>query len=113
MQVTNNGTGPARGVLLHAKLSPGLKHEEGNEIEVRLRDLGRDALAQGESETLDLEVDAILGGEQTCEVWAESPDVSDSTETHAVARVEVIEPKLLFTFTGRRKNTPTLSLCTK
>ncbi len=95
VHVTNNGSGTARNVIVHAKLSPGLKQEYGSEVEVKFKeDLGREALNSGESETLPLEVEAGAGGLQKCEVWAESADVTDRPEAHAEAGVEVVEPKL-------------------
>ncbi len=99
--VTNNGTGPAKGVILHADLSSGLKHDEGSSLIVNFKDYsGKDTLGPGESEAIDLEVDAAAGGRQECKVYAESPDVEESPEAKGVATVEVVEPKIVLELKG-------------
>ena len=101
VRVSNVGTGPARGVLLHADLTSGLKHEAGSSLMVVFKDyLGKDTLAPGESESLDLDVDAVSGGDQSCKVFAESPDVEDAPEAHAEAHASVVEPKLELSLSG-------------
>ncbi|MDB5350796.1 MAG: omcB [Planctomycetota bacterium] len=102
VRVTNNGSGPARGVVLHANLTAGLKHEAGQTIEVVFKDyLGRDTLNPGESEAIPLEVDAVSGGEQLCKVFADSPDVEPNTpQSQGEAKVTVVEPKLILELKG-------------
>ena len=101
VRVTNNGTGPAKGVVLHADLSSGLKHDEGSSLIVNFKEYsGKDALGPGESEAIDLEVDASAGGLQECKVYAESPDVEDSPDARGVAKVDVVEPKLVLDLKG-------------
>ena len=106
--VRNTGTGPARSVIVHANLTGGLKHDSGSSIEVAFKDyLGRDTLPPGESEVIPLEVDTVSGGEQTCSVYAESPDVQDATEAKAESKIRVVEPLLDLQVSGpseRRTN---------
>jgi hypothetical protein len=103
--VTNTGDGPARNVLVQAKLSPGLKHEssernDDNSFELPIQELG-----PGQREELDpLTVDAIQGGEQWCKVMATSPDVVvPKEEVEVVRKLDVVEPKLKLTLTGPDK----------
>lgn len=101
VRVTNNGSGPARGVVLHANLTGGLKHEAGQTLEVNFKEyLGRDVLNPGESEAIPLEVEAVAGGDQLCKVTVDSPDVEDSPEAHAESKVTVVEPKLVLDLKG-------------
>ncbi len=101
VRVTNNGTGPARSVVVHANLSSGLKHDSGSAIEVAFKDyLGKEFLGPGESESIPLEVDTVAGGEQLCKVFALSPDVEESEEARAEVKVTVIEPKLVLELKG-------------
>jgi uncharacterized repeat protein (TIGR01451 family) len=101
VRVTNNGDGPARGVVLHANLTSGLKHEAGQSLEVVFKDyLKRDILGPGESEAIPLEVDAVSGGEQLCKVFADSPDVEETPASRAEAKVTVVEPKLVLELKG-------------
>lgn len=104
VRVTNTGTGPASAVKVHADLTPGLKHESGSAIEVSFKEhFNRDALGPGESETIPLEVDAAAAGDQSCKIFAESPDVEDSAEAHAEVPVTVVEPRLELDFDGSRE----------
>ena len=101
IRVTNNGTGPARNVVLHANLTPGLAHESGTAIEVAFKDyLGIDALGPGDTKTIPLELDATSGGDQVCKLYAESPDVEESPDAKAEAKVTVVEPKLVLELKG-------------
>lgn len=101
VRVTNTGTGPAKGVVLHADLSAGLKHDEGPSLIVDFKAYsGKDTLGPGESEAIDLEVDASAGGLQECKVYAESPDVEESPEAKGVVKVEVVEPKIVLELKG-------------
>jgi uncharacterized repeat protein (TIGR01451 family) len=97
--VTNTGDGPARNVVIQAKLSPGLRHEtsernEDNSFELPIQELG-----PGQREELDpLNVDAIQGGQQWCRVRALSTDVVFIKDEAEVTRnVDVVEPKLKLT----------------
>jgi uncharacterized repeat protein (TIGR01451 family) len=95
--VTNPGTGAARDVMLRANLTSGLKHEEGFTIELPFKSLNppRSTLAAGAEVSLDLVVDAVMGGEQSCTITAVSPDVpAGSPESQVVSTVQVVEPKL-------------------
>jgi uncharacterized repeat protein (TIGR01451 family) len=101
--VSNPGTGPARDVVVRAKLSPGLRHDAGSEGE-RNQTFEQEikTLRPGESVKLDpLVVDTLLGGKETCEVGARSPDVIPETdEAHALQTIEVVEPRLKLTLMG-------------
>jgi uncharacterized repeat protein (TIGR01451 family) len=89
--VSNPGTGPARDVVVQATLSAGLKHELGKRIEQPIV-----LIKPGERKELEpLIVEAVGGGDQSCEVIATSPDVPQATdEAHAIQVVTVIEPML-------------------
>ncbi|HEX8203723.1 MAG TPA: hypothetical protein VF590_24820 [Isosphaeraceae bacterium] len=101
--VSNPGTGPARDVVVRAKLSPGLRHDAGTEggrnqtfeQEIKL-------LRPGEGVKLDpLIVDTLLGGKETCEVSARSNDVIPETdEARSVQTIEVVEPRLKLALMG-------------
>ncbi|MBX6315242.1 MAG: DUF11 domain-containing protein [Isosphaeraceae bacterium] len=104
--VTNDGNGPARDVVVEAKLSPGLRHEQGDIIQLSLRKVyGKEYLASGESLTLQpLIVEAIGGGPQTCEITATSPDVSEEAKTSQT--ITVIEPRLEIALRGDKDRAP-------
>jgi uncharacterized repeat protein (TIGR01451 family) len=58
IQVSNNGPGVVRHVLLRDRLPPGLQHPQGGVVEADI-----DALQPGETRTLPLEVTAVEAGE--------------------------------------------------
>ena len=103
--VTNSGNGPARNVIVKAKLSPGLRHDTGERNEENSFELPIQELGPGQREDLDaLTVEAIQGGEQLCTVTAISDDVDLDKELAEVSRkLEVVEPKLKMTLTGPDK----------
>jgi uncharacterized repeat protein (TIGR01451 family) len=105
--VTNTGTGPARGVVVQAKLSSGLAvPNEGQLVALNFAEaLGKDVLKPNESVTLSpLFVDTIAGGTQTCDVDVSSPDIAeDRDEAHSRATVDVTEPLLKLTLKGSQK----------
>jgi uncharacterized repeat protein (TIGR01451 family) len=108
--VSNIGDGPARNVTVRAKLSPGLRHGSGERSDDQMvYELTLPTLAAGQHEELDpLVADAIQGGDQSCTVTAESPDVlpaTDEDKQHAqsVKTVAVVEPKLELTLVGPDK----------
>lgn len=96
--VSNPGSGSAGKAVVQAKLSSGLKHEEGTFIEQPLTA----PIGPGESLTLDpLVVEAVQGGEQTCEISIRSPDVPQPGEEARVSqKVLVTEPKLKLSLSG-------------
>lgn len=98
--VSNPGTGAARNVLIQAKLSSGLRHEEGDHIQQRI-----DLIKPGERKELDpVVVDALAGGEQSCTVSATSRDVTqESDEARSVQTMLVVEPRLELKLTGPSK----------
>ena len=60
--VTNTGDGPARNVIVHAKLSPGLRHDTGERNEDNSFELPIPQIGPGQREELDpLTVDATSG----------------------------------------------------
>ncbi len=94
--ITNTGDGPARNVIVHAKLSPGLRHDSSERNEDNSFELPIQQINPGQREELDpLTVDAIQGGAQWCRVNATSTDVVFAKEEAEVTRnIEVVEPKL-------------------
>jgi uncharacterized repeat protein (TIGR01451 family) len=103
--LSNPGDGPARNVVVQAKLSPGLKHESGEPNDQNLFEQTLDLIPAGEHVVLDaLVADTVLAGEQTCTVKAQSTDVTTSgDESKSVATVNVIEPKLKLSIVGDEK----------
>jgi uncharacterized repeat protein (TIGR01451 family) len=100
--LTNTGDGPARNVVVQAKLSGGLRHETGERNEENTFELPIQELAAGQREELDpLTVDAIQGGEHWCQVSVSSSDVDFNKETMQVRRaVKVVQPKLKMVITA-------------
>ncbi len=101
--ITNTGDGPARQVVVQAKLSTGLRHEAGESNDQNLFEQEPIAVINP-GERLDLPVltaDTIQGGEQTCQVVVQSPDVvPGSPDATALVKVNVVEPKLALKLTG-------------
>jgi uncharacterized repeat protein (TIGR01451 family) len=102
ISVSNPGDGPARNVLVQAKLSPGLRHESGEPNDQNLFEQTIDLIGPGERVNLDtLVADTVVGGEQSCVVAASSPDVvAGATEARSTQAVTVVEPKLTLSLTG-------------
>lgn len=102
--VTNVGDGPARGVVVQAKLSSGLVVPgEGQVVALSFDEvLKKDALKPHESITLSpLIADTVAGGLQSCEVDVSSADIADdNVEAHAKSSVEVTEPQLKMALKG-------------
>jgi uncharacterized repeat protein (TIGR01451 family) len=105
ISVSNPGDGPARNVVIQAKLSPGLKHESGEPNEQNLFEQTIDLINPGQRVELDtLVADTTVGGEQSCEVVAKSPDVVyDPADAHSLKTISVVEPKLGMTVAGPDK----------
>lgn len=99
ISVSNPGTGPAKNVLVQAKLSEGLRTLDGETtVEQTIP-----VLAATQTVHLDsLVVDTRAGGAQTCEVVVTSDDVNTSPpeETHSSKTIDVISPELALTLTG-------------
>jgi uncharacterized repeat protein (TIGR01451 family) len=89
--VHNPGTGPARNVIIQAKLSSGLRSGSDDIVEQTIAEL-----APGERKDLEaLTVDTIAGGEQSCTIDVRSPDVIPVIEDQRITRtVEVTKPEL-------------------
>ncbi len=96
--VTNNGTGPARNIVVQAKLSSGLKLGSDDIVEQTIGELG-----PGQRYDLDpLIVDSVAGGQQSCTVDVRSPDVTAVVEDQRISRVvEVTRPELAVKLEGR------------
>ena len=103
--ITNTGDGPARNVIVHAKLSPGLRHDSSERNEDNSFELPIQQINPSQREELDpLTVDAIQGGAQFCRVNATSTDVVFAKEEAEVTRnIEVVEPKLKVDLAGPDK----------
>ena len=101
--ITNTGDGPARQVVVQAKLSTGLRHEAGESNDQNVFEQEPIAVINP-GERLDLPVltaDTIQGGEQTCQVVVHSPDVvPGSPDATGLVKVTVVEPKLALKLTG-------------
>lgn len=97
INVTNTGDGPARSVMIQARLSKGLRHEKGQVLELPFKDvLGKASLNPGETVPLDLVVETVEGGKQECVIEATSPDVVEPAVS--IQSLEVIEPQLGLAF---------------
>ncbi len=103
--ISNPGDGPARNVVVQAKLSPGLRHESGEPNDQNLFEQTLDQIEPHQRVVLDaLVADTLLAGEQSCVVVAQSTDVTTSRDdARSVATVTVIEPKLKVTIVGDEK----------
>ena len=111
--ITNTGDGPARQVFVQARLSTGLRHETGEANDQNIVEQEPIAVINpGERIVLEaLVADTVQGGEQTCHVVVQSPDVVPGSEdAKALVKVTVVEPKLTMKLTGPDKRfTDTLS----
>ena len=103
--IVNQGDGPARNVTVQAKLSPGLRHESGEPADQNLFEQTLDVVNPHQRIVLEtLMADTTQGGEQSCVVLAQSPDVVPGSEdAKSVKTLEVIEPKLVLTMSGSEK----------
>ncbi len=95
--VTNPGSGPARNVVVQAKLTSGLKVGSEDVVEQVIK-----LIRVGERVALDaLIVDAVAGGQQSVTVDVTSPDVNQVIADHKVVRsVEVTRPELVAKVSG-------------
>jgi len=104
--VKNIGDGLARNVIVQAKLSPGLRvvSADGNNSNLFETTVEEDLEPGRTIELLALQADTILGGEQSCQVVAHSPDVQPDLEgSKSTKTVTIIEPKLKLSLTGDEK----------
>jgi uncharacterized repeat protein (TIGR01451 family) len=93
--VSNIGTGPVAGVVIHDTLPPELQHPEGTDIEA---DVG--TLPPGETKTIKLEPTAVKAGRVVNEAIATSEDGQRAT---ARAEVQLLEAALVLRKTGPRE----------
>jgi uncharacterized repeat protein (TIGR01451 family) len=105
ISVSNPGDGPARNVTVSAKLSSGLRSDSGTPNEQNILEQRLDVINPGERVELDtLVADTLQGGEQSCVVLVQSPDVPKAgPELKNVKTISVIEPKLVLTLSGSEK----------
>ncbi|SIN79866.1 conserved repeat domain-containing protein [Singulisphaera sp. GP187] len=105
ISVTNTGDGPARDVIVRAKLSPGLRADASGSSDQNLFELSLGDLLPNQHVALDpLVADAYLGGEQFCKVDVTSPDVAPGAEeARSTKVVTVIEPKLAVRMVGPKE----------
>jgi uncharacterized repeat protein (TIGR01451 family) len=105
INVANVGDGPARDVVVRAELSPGLKHEQGQLLELPFKKaFGKTSLGPNESVPLTLVVDAVASGEQWCKVTATSRDVvPDAPESQNTQTVNVSAADVKLTLRGSTK----------
>ncbi len=103
--ISNPGDGPARNVVVQAKLSPGLRHESGEPNDQNLFEQTLPQIEPGQRVVLDaLVADTRLAGDQTCTVVAQCTDVTTSRDdAKSIATVTVIEPKLKVSISGDEK----------
>jgi uncharacterized repeat protein (TIGR01451 family) len=95
LQISNTGTGPATGVILHDHLPEGLRHTNGPDVET---DIG--TLAAGESKTITLETTAVRAGR-----FVNQAVVTGDDGLQAIAQqpVLVTQPLLSLQKTGPRR----------
>jgi uncharacterized repeat protein (TIGR01451 family) len=94
ISVTNPGSGPARNVIIQAKLSSGLTAEGADSVDQTIA-----ILQPRETVELDeLQVDTIAGGDQTVTVTANSPDVAEDAKK--TQHLTVLRPELEMKLTG-------------
>lgn len=105
ISVSNTGDGPARDVVVQAKLSPGLRADAGDSSDQNLFELALGDLLPGQHVPLEpLVARAMLGGEQWCKVDVTSPDVAPGAEEARDQKiVKVTEPKLAVTMVGPKE----------
>jgi uncharacterized repeat protein (TIGR01451 family) len=94
LTVSNGGDGPAGQVKVRAELPEGLEYTRGKQVAFEVGDLGA-----GESRTVQIVCMARSGGEQKCQVVAESAGVEKAREQ---ATVRVVVPRLEVELTGPR-----------
>ena len=107
IEVSNPGTGVARNVKVWARFSQGLRFarlpQNNGPVLKEIKEI-----LPGESITLTpaLEADTVAGGEQSCEVMVESPDVVGGVSGGSVVKtrtIQVIEPMLAVRVSGPEK----------
>ena len=95
--VRNPGTGPARNVIVQAKLSNGLRLGNDDIVEQTIAEIGPGQRVELEP----LIVDTVAGGQQSCTVDVRSPDVNTVVEDQRVTRnIDVTKPELTIKISG-------------
>ena len=95
IRVTNTGSGPAVNLTVKAKLTNGLHHPAGSQIEATI-----DRLPPGETKTITLRAIATKSGANGCSISALGDGV---TAEGATSNVTVVEPLLTAKVTGPAK----------
>jgi uncharacterized repeat protein (TIGR01451 family) len=95
--VRNPGSGPARNVVVQARLSNGLRMGSETLVEQTIAEI-----QPGERIELDpLIVDTVAGGQQSCTIVAQSADANNADENQRVTKnVEVTKPELTVKLAG-------------
>lgn len=86
IKITNTGSGTANHVLIKARLSDGLHHPAGSQIEAMI-----DRLQAGESKTITLRAMATRSGANNCQIHALGDGLAAESAT---ANVAIVEPML-------------------
>lgn len=95
IKVTNTGSGPATNLLVKAKLSDGLHHPAGGQIEAMI-----DRLPAGETKTITLRALATKAGSNGCSISAGSEGMNAEV---ANSNVAIVEPMLTTKLHGPAK----------
>ena len=85
IQIANSGSVVLSGLVARSRLSEGLQHPQGQNIEAELS-----PLAPGETRSITLMTSAVRGGEQSCDLTVTTQGV----EASGRAAVHVLEPNL-------------------
>lgn len=85
IQLSNSGAVAVSNLVVRGRLSDGLQHPQGSQIEAEIG-----TLAAGETRSITLTATAIRGGGQTCEVIASAGGI----EAAGRASMQVLEPNL-------------------
>src|SRR5262249_41859862 len=95
LRITNTGSGPAANAVVRVRLSPGLTHPEGGEIEGPLG-----TLAPGDARTITLTTTAATPGPQVAEAGVTADEAAEATGRTAVT---VLQPALQLRLTGTER----------
>ena len=102
IKVSNTGTGPAEKMVLRATMTDGLYYPKagGDTKPVTTLESELDKLPAGQTKTLNLPLNAIKAGLQSCRFMVTAAGSADAT---AKASVNVVEPLLRIAQTGPAK----------
>jgi uncharacterized repeat protein (TIGR01451 family) len=92
LRISNTGSGPAANAVVHVRLTPGLRHPEGADVEGPLG-----TLAPGDAKTITLTTTAATPGPQVAEAAVTADEAAEATGRAAVS---VLQPALQLRLTG-------------